>query len=85
MKDLHIDLLMGDTPAENVHLDLWDRHVTFADCLNFVTDFVWFSRVVSLKVVLEVITTEDLNLRSGNFQQVVVCWICCVLGIDTPS
>jgi len=61
MKELHIDLLMGDAPAENVHLGLWDRHVTFADVLNFVKDFAWFSRIVSLEFVLEVITTEDLN------------------------
>ncbi len=61
MKELHIDLLLGDAPAENIHLRLWHRHVTLADVLNIVKDFAWFSRIVSLEFDLEVITTEDLN------------------------
>lgn len=61
MTELHIDLLLGDASAENIHLRLWHRHVTLADVLNFVKDFAWFSRIVSLDFCLEVITTEDLN------------------------
>ncbi len=63
MKELHIDLLLGDAPAENIHLLLW--RVTLADVLNFVKDFAWFSRTVSLEFDLEVITTEDLNSTFG--------------------
>ena len=76
IKELHIDLLMGDVPAENVHLVLWDRHATFADVLSFVKDFVWFSRIVSLEFVLEVITAEDLH---STFRQLAAS--CCKLDL----
>lgn len=62
MNKLHIDLLLRDAPAENIHLRLW--RVTLADVLNFVKDFAWF-RIVSLDFELEVITTEDLNSSFG--------------------
>ena len=63
MNELHIGLLLRDAPAENIHLRLW--RVTLTDVLNFVKDFAWFSRIVSLEFDLEVITTEDLNSTFG--------------------
>ena len=59
MNELHIDLLLRDAPADNIHLGL--LRVKLADALKFVRDFAWFSRIVKLEFDLEVITTEDLN------------------------
>lgn len=65
MKDLHIDLLLGDIPAENIHLQLWHRLFTLTDVLHSIKDFAWFSRIVSLEFCLEVIGNEDLHVLFG--------------------